>query len=141
MAETHSQLCEIVERSEPRLRDLWARRLDDRDILVLADLRRDERCRRFAREWWPEPAVRDALAGPCPFLPYLQPARLLDVLKRGEGGRAQAEAAKELAAHAAAGLVPLWVVTRTGHWATGWAPPGSRMVVIRYGPEPAPDRN
>jgi hypothetical protein len=139
MAETHSQLCEIVERSEPLLRDIWARRLDDGDIIVLADLRR-EGCRRFARQWWPASSVRDALAGSCPFLPYLQPAQLVNALKR-EGSRAQGEAAKELAAHAAAGVVPLWVVTRTGHWATGWAPPGSKVVVIRCEPGPAPDRN
>jgi hypothetical protein len=136
VAETHAQLRQIVEDAEPLLRQLWARHKSDDDILVLADMRRSE-CRQFARSWWPDGRVRAAQKSGT-FLPYLQPVELIEVILAGSS-EAQRQAARELRGFARAGFVPLWVVARTGHWATCWAPPGSGMAVVRSEPGPKPE--
>jgi hypothetical protein len=133
----HAQLRQLVLDFEPLLRHLWGRRQHDDDMLVLADMRRTE-CRRLAKGWWLEDEIRIALEGGRPFLPYLQPAKLIDVLLADEPGP-QREAGKELRGFACAGFVPLWVVVQGGHWATCWAPPGSGMVVVRHEPRPKPE--
>jgi hypothetical protein len=138
-AETRAQLRQIAEDSEPLLQQLWKRRKGDDDLIILADMRRPE-CRRLAEGWWSEEEIRAALEGTRPFLPYLQPAKLIDLMLAG-GSRAQRQAAKELRGFARAGFVPLWVVIRGGHWATAWAPPGSGREGVHCEPEPKPEDN
>jgi hypothetical protein len=121
------------------LRQLWERRKHDEDVMVLADMRRSE-CHRFARLWWSEGEIRAAQEGARPYLPYLQPAKLIELLVASDSW-AQRGGGKELQDFVRAGLVPLWVVTRTGHWATCWAPPGSGAVVLRHEPEPKSENN
>jgi hypothetical protein len=130
---THEELQQVVLDQEPSLREMWARRKSDTDILILADMRRPE-CARSAKGWQGESAInKAALEGM--FLPYLQPAGLIDALLK-HGDRPQREAAKELQGFANfPGVVPLWVVSYKGHWATMWAPPGSKDVsVLRHNP-------
>jgi hypothetical protein len=141
---TLEELRMVVEDAEPLLRDLWGRRKTDRDILVLADMRREE-CRPLAEQWWPPDFVRrfveEAAAKQArPFLPYLQPHKLIELLSRG--GWAQQQAAEDLTAltRLGAAVVPLWVVHCSGHWATCWAPPDSN-VVVRYESIPSPENN
>ena len=136
MSETQAELMRVVEQSEGRLQDVWGRRHSDSDIIVLGDVRRPE-CRQWLAGWWPADEIAAAERSPVPFLPYLQPQQKM----LAEGGRAQQQAARELRGFAAAGLVPLWVVRRGGHWATCWSPPGSRMAVIRIPPGPQPEDN
>ena len=136
---TRAQLRQVAADAEPLLRRIWARRTSDQDVIVLGDLRRPG-CRRFARDWW-DAAFIDAVAGAkaLPFLPYIQTPKLIQRMLARRGP--QREAAKQLRGFAALGLVPLWVVTATGHWATGWAPPGSNAAVVRPDPEPVPENN
>jgi hypothetical protein len=145
---THAELCRIVEDCEPLLRDLWARRKSDDDLIILGDLRRPENLE-CVRGWWDEEVIKDRLAGRgpgsprpfLPFLPFLQPRRLLDVLLSSNSWVKRA-AAQELRAFAATpGIVPLWLVRKDGHWATCWSPPGSNAVVARHQPESAPKDN
>jgi hypothetical protein len=106
-------------------------------------MRRGE-CPGLARGQWDDNAIRQAASaeGHRAFLPYLQPPALIDTL-RASSSWAQREAAKELRGFAGGwpAIVPLWVVTRTGYWATCWAPPGSNVAVVRYQPEPEPENN
>jgi hypothetical protein len=69
-SEIHATLRQIVLDSEPLLRHVWSRRGSDRDVLVLADMRRQE-TPGFASGWWPEDAIRRATAaeGHLAFLP------------------------------------------------------------------------
>jgi hypothetical protein len=133
---THAQLRQVVADAEPLLRRIWARRTSDQDIVVLGDLRRPG-CRRFARDWW-DGAFIDAVAGgrALPFLPYIQTPKLIQRMLARRGP--QREAALELRGFASRGLVPVWVVASDGHWAMGWAPPGSNAALMRPDPELVP---
>jgi hypothetical protein len=121
------RLRQIVLDSEPLLRQLWERRRKDSDIIILGDMRREEN-RDRARGWWHADAIRQA-AREGSYLPYIQPIELLDSLLR-DGPLAQQRAAKELSVFSLFGLVPLWVVTVAGHWATAWTPPESGLVFL-----------
>ena len=147
--DTLAVLNRTVEWCEPLLRRIWERHRHDDDIIVLADPSRDD-IREQVAKWWDlndkaslakleEDAKRN---GALPFLPYLQPSKFLDALS--QGGWAQREAAKELRAFAGMrtlGVVPLFVVSKEGHWATQWAVPGSGLVCVRLRPKPRPEAN
>jgi hypothetical protein len=50
-----------------------------------------------------------------------------------QGSRPQRDTARELRIFSQAGLIPLWVVSPSGHWATCWSPDES-VVVVRHNP-------
>jgi hypothetical protein len=113
--------------SEPLLRTAWARRRNERVVIVLADLGRPE-CRLYAEKFWGGDFV-DRFAqdraemGHAAYLPYLRPRDLIDRLL-GHANAAQRQAGAALRAVVARGAgVPVWVVSAVGHWATAWAPP------------------
>jgi len=144
---SHAELREVVAMAEPLLREIWARRTNDRDWIVLADLGRPE-CLDWLKGQWGKQRVNTfirtaTMERRLAFVAYLQPARVIDELLSGSCGWAQREAGKELRGFANGWplMVPLWVVTREGHWATCWAPPGSNALVVRYTPEPTPEMN
>jgi hypothetical protein len=141
----HTELQQAVIDAEALLRETWARRKSDTDILVLADLRRDD-CLPLVVAHWGMEFVADferplAAAGMPAFLPFLQPRQLVGALQ-DQGSFEQQCAAMELEGFANSGLgTPLWVVHEDGHWATIWAPPGIGVTIVRFEPEPAADRN
>jgi hypothetical protein len=126
-------LQQIVIDSEPLLRQMWEQRLKDTDLIVLADMRRDD-IRHCAVGWWDESVVAKA-ASEGAYLPYIQPTELIDVLLHSES-KVQRAAAKELRGFAGLGMgfVPLFVVSPSGHWATMWSPPESGVGVLRFNP-------
>lgn len=144
---THAQLRSLVEQCEPQLADCWGRRRDDSDVMVLGDIRRPD-CRKMAVEQYGREQVEQALVdagriGSRPMVPMLQPASFIEIL-RGTGGFAHREAAKELAAFTRLGpmgIVPLLVIPSGGLWATQWARPDSKTVVVRYQPDTPPEAN
>lgn len=124
-----TDLRHIIENAEPFLHQIWKQRRSDSDIIVLVDVERED-TRDFIHGWWPDPEVTRLTlqhgAGLL-FLPYLQPAMLIEVLI-GHGG-VEREVALELRVFITLGLVPLWVIRRGGHWATWWEPPATNAGV------------
>jgi hypothetical protein len=129
-------LRQVVEEAEPLLQQIWKKRHKDTDIIVLADVERED-VQQSIRGWWAEKEIaklKQERSGRLLFLPFLQPALFIDFLIKNGG--AQREAAKELRSFAALGCVPLWVVRQGGHRATPWSPPGSNVTHIRLDPMP-----
>ena len=126
----------LVVAGEQLLCAAWSHHLRDNDILVLGDNSRKD-IQEFSGSFWRS-------RGQCPtlkfhgrrYVAYLQPAALLDALERSSPD--QAAAARELRGFAEMrhvfNAVPLFVVTKGGHWATHWAPPGSDVEIVRFDP-------
>jgi hypothetical protein len=131
-----TDLLQIIEDAEPFLQQIWKQRRSDSDIIVLVDVERED-TREFIHGWWSDREVtrlKQQRGVGLLFLPYLQPAKLIEVLI-GHGG-VEREAALELRVFITLGLVPLWVIRRGGHWATCWVPPGINAGVFRGSPGP-----
>jgi hypothetical protein len=138
---TQLELFGLVDESEMLLRETWDRRCQDRDILVLCDLRREEVVPRCTALWGQDVVdrtLREATGRP--MLTCLQSPDFPDVLEKS-GDPAHAAAAGELRGFAnlqQIGIVPLLVVIPGGLWATPWAPPKCGIEVIRVGGVRAP---
>jgi hypothetical protein len=137
-------LQQVVIDCEPLLQEIWTKRKSDNDIIVLAEVTRKE-CLDHIREWWkPEfvdKYVGQASNGRRAFLPCLQPFKLLDAMDKSVSF-AQKAAAKELRGFAAMsnmGCVPLWVVSKDGHWPTTWSA-SEKVMVVRRGTHPRPGK-
>jgi hypothetical protein len=133
----------LVEACEDILAAAWSLHRHETDILILADMGRDD-IPRTVRDFWSDfgrPMPTRTVEGRV-LSAALQPAGYTGLLDRG--GWAQREASEELRGFAAArrggvDVVPLFVVIAGGHWATMWSPPGSPVVAIRHEPVPDPE--
>jgi hypothetical protein len=136
----------LIDIHESLLRHTWEERKSDRDVLLLGDLRFPE-FGRVAREHLGDDTVDGFLAsaastGRSSWMVIGKSPDFIGDLRRSGGFMNPSLAGSlDAIARAAAGLVPLLVVSPRRASVTGWAPPGSDVSARQLAAELAHEAN